>query len=185
MRKLILSILSLLATSVAPVALAANINLYETPDVKAKVVATVDSSDALTPIYYPNNKGEWLKIANPKDGTVGWVKTQDLKAPIVITSVQGPAVRQTVIMNNDKGQQVYHVEEYSSTKQLTPEEIKNDEEMDRNFKEARESLRQAEKAIEKVFEGFRPEFNFQLDEKTPKAKSAKVADQNNKNSTNQ
>jgi hypothetical protein len=64
--------LSLLSLS----AFAANLPMYDQPQNNAKVTGTIDTSKGIMPIYTP--QGDWVKIADPRNGNVGWVKKSDL-----------------------------------------------------------------------------------------------------------
>jgi uncharacterized protein YraI len=71
---------------------AKNINLYAEPKTDSKVAGTVDTDAAVTIVYTPKS-GEWIKVANPTNGDVGWVKSNELGAKgfnmRVITSGDG------------------------------------------------------------------------------------------------
>ena len=56
---------------------AKTINLYEEPKDGSKMVGTIDPSAGIVPIYTPKGS-TWVKIGNPKNGLVGWVKSNDL-----------------------------------------------------------------------------------------------------------
>lgn len=79
---------------------ATTLTVYEQPDEKAKVTFSVDSGEALIPII---QKGQWLKVANPKDGNVGWIKTATI--------------------SDDKTPKVYRMIEYRHAAKLKPEEV--------------------------------------------------------------
>ena len=53
------------------------INLYEQPKSDAKVIGTIDPSNGIIPIFTPK-EGGWVKVGNPNNGNVGWVKLTDL-----------------------------------------------------------------------------------------------------------
>ncbi|EKD53624.1 MAG: hypothetical protein ACD_60C00166G0001 [uncultured bacterium] len=57
---------------------AKNLNLYEEPKTDAKVIGTIDPSKGIVPIFTPKS-GDWIKIGDPQNGNVGWVKMSDLK----------------------------------------------------------------------------------------------------------
>ncbi len=59
------------------ISFAKTINLYEEPKADSKLVGTVDPSTGIIPIYTPK-EGTWVKVGNPKNGNVGWVKSSDL-----------------------------------------------------------------------------------------------------------
>lgn len=65
--------------SVPFISFAKEINLLEEPKVDAKVVAKVDPAAGVIPIFTPK-EGEWIKIADPKNGNVGWIKSSELNA---------------------------------------------------------------------------------------------------------
>ncbi|MES2216929.1 MAG: SH3 domain-containing protein [Pseudomonadota bacterium] len=71
---LVLTVVSSFATSAV---LAKNISLYEEPKTDSKVVASIDSSSTLVPIF-SNKSGDWMKVGDPKNGNVGWIKVSDL-----------------------------------------------------------------------------------------------------------
>lgn len=53
------------------------LNLYAEPKDNAKIVATIDSGLGIITIFTPK-ESEWIKVADPKNGNVGWIKSQDL-----------------------------------------------------------------------------------------------------------
>lgn len=55
------------------------INLYDQPKADAKTVGQIDLSNGYIPIFSPKNSG-WVKIGDPRNGNVGWVKTTDITA---------------------------------------------------------------------------------------------------------
>lgn len=54
---------------------ASPLNLYDQPNDKAKIVATIPAGQAVMPIF---NQGDWIKIADPSNGNVGWVEKKML-----------------------------------------------------------------------------------------------------------
>jgi hypothetical protein len=75
--KVLLSSLTLLLMPV--VVFAQSITLYEQPNQNAKVVGTADLSAGIISIFSPDNNNEWMKVGDPRNGNVGWIKTNDLK----------------------------------------------------------------------------------------------------------
>jgi hypothetical protein len=76
MKKFFLYSFTLFITLAASVALAKAVNLYDQPLPNAKVVGTVDASSRLVPIITSKN-GDWMKVGDPSNGNVGWVKVSD------------------------------------------------------------------------------------------------------------
>lgn len=66
---------------------AKNINLYDQPKSDAKVVGSVDPELGIIPIFTPKNK-DWIKVGDPRNGNVGWVKSSDLNSTGKITFTQ-------------------------------------------------------------------------------------------------
>jgi len=86
---LVLFCLSIIASS----AYANSIKLYEQPNDSAKVVTTLKAGTQLIPIYQPK-QGDWIKVANPKNGDVGWIKASDIKDPNAPQAIDPEQVQQ-------------------------------------------------------------------------------------------
>lgn len=72
-----LSLTTLLGVSLTGTAFAKTINLYQEPQTTSKIVGTVDTASGVVSIYSPK-KSDWVKVGDPKNGMVGWVKKTDL-----------------------------------------------------------------------------------------------------------
>jgi len=77
-RLIISSLLSVFVLTFSTFIFAQSISLYDQPAQNAKVIGTADLSAGIISIYSPPNS-EWTKIADPRNGNVGWVKSSDLK----------------------------------------------------------------------------------------------------------
>ncbi len=77
LHRIISSLLFIGAIGVASPSMAKPINLYEQPNASSKMVQTIDSSAGIITIYTPK-EGEWVKVADPRNGNVGWIKASDL-----------------------------------------------------------------------------------------------------------
>lgn len=95
---------------------AKEINLYELPKTDSKVVEKVDLANGIMPIYTPK-EGEWIKVADPANGNVGWVKSSDLNQP-------GSAITTfSFSQGNGKNNPVnYRVIQFGQPQNLTPEQ---------------------------------------------------------------
>jgi hypothetical protein len=71
---LVISVISGFAT---PLALAKTINLYDQPKTDSKVVGTIESTNTMVPIF-SDKSGNWMKVGDPKNGNVGWIKVSDV-----------------------------------------------------------------------------------------------------------
>lgn len=99
-------------------AFAKEISLYDQPNNNAKVVGTVDPATGIVPIFSPK-PGDWIKIGDPRNGNVGWIKSTELK------SISGSVSYTQKIINNGNGPQVYQVVQYGKAEPLTAEQMRN------------------------------------------------------------
>lgn len=120
MYKLFISFALLISCCVSGVGFAAaSLSLYEAPNATSKVITTLDAGEQLIPVFHPE-KSEWIKVANPKNGDVGWVKVDDLKGGV---NISGVSIRQQVVVDKDNKPQGYRIIEYTGSKQLQPEAV--------------------------------------------------------------
>ncbi len=97
-------------------AIAKNINLYSDPKSDAKIVGTVDSEIGIIPIFTP--KGDWIKVADPRNGNVGWIKSTDL---------EGSGTTSFTFTQKSTGNakpQTYQIIQFGGPEKLTPEQTK-------------------------------------------------------------
>jgi len=66
---MLLGAMGLLSSSYAK-----SITLYDQPQAGAKIIGFIDSSN-LVPIF---KEGNWVKVGNQQNGTVGWINSSDL-----------------------------------------------------------------------------------------------------------
>lgn len=88
------------------------INLYDQPKADGKVIGTIDSSAGIITIFTPKDTG-WVKVADPRNGNVGWIKS---------TELNGVNTQFNVIQTGD-GQHGYQIIQYGNT--MTPDQISN------------------------------------------------------------
>lgn len=108
---------SLLAMLITSATFASSLTIHEKPDTTSKAVATIDNDKQLIPIIYTDKK-DWVKIANPQNGDVGWIETSKFKGPLISTQVNGSNVKQQIIINKegkDKKPNVYTVIQYTGS----------------------------------------------------------------------
>src|SRR6185312_9955517 len=82
---------------------AKNVSLYDQPKSDAKVIGTIDPSTGIVPIFTPK-EGDWIKVGNPKNGDVGWIKSSDL---VQAGASSGSFSFSQKIVGTDKGPQSY------------------------------------------------------------------------------
>lgn len=86
---------------------AKNINLYDQPKADSKVVGTIDSDTGIIPIFTPKDS-TWIKVADPRNGNVGWIKNSDIGtgntkftfSQQFITTGKGPGTYQVIQFGN-------------------------------------------------------------------------------------
>lgn len=67
------------AAALAGSVFAASIPLYQAPDAGSKVATQVQAGTRLIPIYRSNAHQGWVKVADPTDGKVGWLRLEQPK----------------------------------------------------------------------------------------------------------
>jgi hypothetical protein len=117
--------------------LAKTTSLYEQPQTNSKVVGTIDLSTGVTPIFTPKG-GEWVKVGDPHNGNVGWIKASDLAGG----NTSSFSFTQKVI-SNGKEPQTYKIEFGNmpaiTTKQAE-EVIKNMQLQQNNFQQSAQKI---------------------------------------------
>lgn len=96
------------------ICLAKQINFYDQPSQTAAVTGQIDLATGYIP-FFESKDGAWVKVADPKNGNVGWLKQADLQAnmhPNVTMSQQ-------IITHDGKN---YQIITNGKVKQLTAEE---------------------------------------------------------------
>jgi len=119
MNKLFFS-LSVLCVLTCPISLfAKSINLYEEPKDKAKIIGTLDSAVGIIPIYTPE-KSAWIKVADPRNGNVGWVKNSDLGSS---NSTEYTFTQKFI--NTGASPQTYQFIQFGSPTKMSPDQIQS------------------------------------------------------------
>lgn len=70
--------LAISALLTSQITFAKSISLYDQPKEGAKVIGTVDSEAGIMPIFTPKDNTAWVKVADPRNGNVGWIKSIEL-----------------------------------------------------------------------------------------------------------
>lgn len=98
---------ALLLSSLAASVMAAEVNIYDQPKSDAKTVGKVDLSTGIIPIFTPKNS-PWIKVADPRNGNVGWIEKKALDT----ASQNNSVVYTQKIINDGQGAKSYQVMEY-------------------------------------------------------------------------
>ena len=117
--KLITLFLTFTALAFTSMAYAKDVTMYDQPKADAKIVGAADLSTGIIPIFTPKS-GDWVKIADPRNGNVGWVKSSEL------TNSGSFSFTQRIINNNGKGPQTYQIIQYGKPPQnMSNEQVQN------------------------------------------------------------
>ena len=118
-----IALTSLLASALLALstnALAQSISLYDQPATNAKVVGSADLATGIIPIFTPK-EGDWIKIADPRNGNVGWIKSSDLTKAKTTT---GSVVFTQKIISGESKPGTYQVIQFG-TPRLSNDEAKD------------------------------------------------------------
>jgi len=91
--------------------------LYDQPKTDAKSIGTIDSEAGIIPIFTPKDSN-WIKVADPRNGNVGWIQSSDLNAK----DANGFSFSQKIISTGN-GPNSYFIQ-FGTPKLLTPEQSK-------------------------------------------------------------
>jgi hypothetical protein len=97
------------------------VNLYEQPKVDSKVVGTINSATSMVPII-TSKEGDWMKIGDPQNGNVGWIKVNDVATNTNngLTTTGFSMTEKTI--NTANGPKTSRVLQFGNTPPLTPEQ---------------------------------------------------------------
>lgn len=77
MKKQLLTVFTFFSLLFTTCVFAQSITLYDQPGDKGKDIGKIDLSTGIMQIYKPA-PGDWIKVADPHNGNVGWVKAKDM-----------------------------------------------------------------------------------------------------------
>ena len=106
MKRFMIGFLMLLSFS----AFATPLSLYQNPDSKSNVIATVKEGQAIIPIF---TQGEWIKVGDPTNGNVGWVSKDALQKSgypqmsVQISGTNDPKAAKQIMDKIEKQQQEF------------------------------------------------------------------------------
>ena len=127
MRNTIKSLTAIALASAVAMSWAASVSLYQSPDVKSQVTAKVKTGQRLIPIFQSKDHQGWIKVANPTNGTVGWMKIQNNKPkPATKTATkktENGFVQRTITTTEKEGPKTYRVIEYSGNEKLSNKQV--------------------------------------------------------------
>ncbi len=135
MNKNLASLLTILINLlILQIATAKEVILYEQPKDDAKIISNIYSESGIIPIYSPKDS-EWIKVADPKNGNVGWMKSSEFNSA-------GNSVVNVRIVNSGTKSQGLQVTQFGNHSQLTQEQA------DKLFKQMQAHHQQLEKDMQ-------------------------------------
>ncbi|MDF1654147.1 MAG: SH3 domain-containing protein [Coxiellaceae bacterium] len=162
MRNTIKGLTALALVSVVGASWAASISLYQTPDVKSKVATQVETGQRLIPIYQSKEHQGWIKVANPADGKVGWMKFpgahNGTHPPKAMAKKASDGFVQRVVTTTEKdGPKQYKVVEYSGSEKLNHKQVqKLIQSMERRNAQMQQDMNRMMNDMRTNFFGFQP-----------------------------
>lgn len=96
---------------------AKSITLYDQPNNTAKSVGSINLDSGVIPIFTPVDNKDWIKVADPKNGNVGWVKSKDMQG----AENESTFTYTQKVMTTGNGPNAYIVQ-YGVPQKLTPEQ---------------------------------------------------------------
>lgn len=148
MKKFILFSMIVLTCFLNAVAIAKPLNLYDQPNSNAKKIGTIETDTGIIPIF-TSKEGEWIKVGDPKNGNVGWVKRSDLQ------SISGIAVIQNVISTGQQPNSI-SVFQFGNPVNMTPAET---EAMKKRMEKNQKAIQNAtQQMIKDMFQNFQNAF---------------------------
>ena len=151
--KKMLTLIIFCLSIIASTAYANSIKLYEQPKDSSHVIRTLKAGTQLLPIYYPK-QGDWIKVANPKNGDVGWVKINELNGK---TTTNGIVGTQKVIVKPGQGYQVYQ-QETTTTDASAPEAI-DPEQVQQMMNQMQQKTTQMQQSMQEVLNSMVQQIN--------------------------
>lgn len=145
MRKLSLALF--FAGMVSTASWGKTLTIYAEPNTESKALATLSEHVNLIPIYY-EEEGGWVKVADPKDGSVGWAQVDEL------TNLDTVTLQQRYIRSQTGHNRSYQQgERYRHIRFLEPEEV------DALMKAMHERHMRMEKAMQQMVDDMLSSFN--------------------------
>lgn len=122
---------------------AKEINLYDQPQDGAKAIGKVDLIVGVIPIFTSKDE-KWMKVGDPRNGNVGWIKSNDVSdgGDASISYTQR-------VINTGKGPTTYQLMQFGKPDNMTPEQSKA---MMEQMQKQQELQKNVEKTIQSIVE---------------------------------
>ncbi len=141
LNRALLTIAALIGVAFQTNVFAKEINLYDQPKADAKIIGTIDLAKGIVPIFTPK-EGAWIKVGDPNNGSVGWVKQNDLSANTGSVNISQQFI------STEQGPKTYVIK-LSPPENLSPEQLKQ---MQQRQEILQQSLRSMTESINSLFQ---------------------------------
>lgn len=108
------------------------INLYDEPKAEAKQTGTINTDTGIIPIFTPKGS-DWIKVGDPNNGNVGWIKQADLKGASGFSYTQR-------IITTGKGPEAYQVIQYGTPQMSSEDAAATIKRMEKNQQEVQKAM---------------------------------------------
>jgi hypothetical protein len=149
-KQITILVTTLFALLLSNLSIAKTINLYDQPKDNAKIIGPIDTAEGMVPIFTPKD-GDWMKVGNPKNGDVGWIKAKELSSEDGSIATSLSITQETI--NTDKGPKSYQIVKFGTPKPLTAEQNTA------IIKQAQLRQLQLQASIQKMMQSFYKEMN--------------------------
>lgn len=137
-KTIVASILTCSALALPTISMAKEVPLLQEPKAGSAPAGVADLSYGVVPIF-SSKDGSWVKIGNPRNGDVGWVKASEL------TGNDSTSVIFSRSISSDSGNKSsnYQVFQFGTPSKLTPDQEKAIKKLEEQQAAARQALQKA------------------------------------------
>ena len=115
-----------------------SVTLYVEPAANAKTVANLTVGQQVIPIYA---QGDWVKVANPANGAIGWIKKTDLQQAAPVLSSQAVMQSYVITQQGKDAKKVYQIDNKGDVQALKGEQAQAViQQMDQQQKQMQEQM---------------------------------------------
>lgn len=160
-----------------------NIALYAEPTANAKTVANVTVGQQLIPVY---QQKDWVKVANPANGEIGWVKQNDLQQTTPALSHQAVMQNYVITQQNGTDKKVFQIDAKGDVQALKDEQAETvikqmteqQQQMQEQFNKMMSNARQNYLITQEIFNKFNQQMGMQMPTMMPSIIVINKADSN-------
>lgn len=121
------------------------IPLFEQPDTKSKTLTIINDGETIIPFF---DQKDWVKVASPKTGEVGWLPKNTLSENSqTLISINSNKNQYVIAQRSggDSDKNAYQITQYSNTSLI------NQQQVDKIFKQIQTQQQQMQERFNKLF----------------------------------